>query len=651
MKTKKSWKKVLAGTIALAVVSGTIPIIENFIPGSIVNILHADTTIPEDRSSAGGDEVYFVGFSFVSEGSSDNFELADAEYGGGSLFDKNESNKACIGFETDYFVEFSYDTPIVPTKYFFRTGGDTGNFPARNPSAWVLYGENSSGQWVVIDSKNGQSYTTDDNTAVEFQISNNTAYKNFKLEITDISSGYDDWPVGGMPTFQLSEVYMAGHIADSKTDLSAASVTVDKENETVTVKIDDVTVPATEYDVKYGETESTATTAFPDDEGDYFAFVTAKNTSENYKGSTKQAFSIDPVECNYTLVIPASLTVKNAGWNDLESDISVKGTLSKGKELLVSAESKNEWALKSGDNTVKYKLAATDQKEKSYDDATATTSFSFTRDELKGDGISYKAGIVVEDYSNKPAGIYEDIVTFTASIAATSEPVESSVPAIAAGVMWEKGKSLDFGNGAYLKATWGGNPVKMLTGEISLNFIDTGNGGHYYCGVQTFGDYNLSDDGHLNDANYGLEIKGSGTEADPYYGVPVHTPINNGANSGTSNSAVTATLADVFVSGSTTVINYHCYWGDKSFSIINNGGTYTISSSNDFPAIKSAVQNGDILTITGGDSDDDSDDFNIVFDKSDSTYTISDPEWYFEVSAVNSVVVNGSDITDQITRK
>ena len=489
----------------------------------------------------------------------------------------------------------------------------------------------------------------------------------------------------------------------------------------------------------------------------------------------------DLSEATYTLVIPASLTVKNAGWNDLESDISAKGSISNGNELVVSAESQNEWTLKSGDNSVKYKLAANDQKEKSYDDATAKTLFSFSGDELKGDGISYKAGIVVEDYSNKPAGIYEDIVTFTASVAASSEqntvhsdavewdyavisPIDSNstftkdgvtltttsdsksggnfydfgnntfsssvgnftkiemlstyansfpgatvesgvsffstqdnrtvngyrvvwtgnsqevsfqadiyaveyikftfadssnentsstsaVPAIASGVMWKKGESLDFGDGAYLKSTWWDETVQRLTGEISLNFIDTGNGDHYYCGVQTFGDYNLSDDDHLSEATYGLEIRGSGTEADPYYGVPVHTPINNGANSGTTNSAVTATLADVFASGSTTVINYHCYWGDESFSVINNGGTYTISSSNDFPAIKSAVQNGDILTITGGDSDDDSDDFNIVFDKSDSTYTISDPEWYFEVSAVNSVVVNGSDITDQITRK
>ena len=373
--------------------------------------------------------------------------------------------------------------------------------------------------------------------------------------------------------------------------------------------------------------------------------------------------TINLSDATYTLVIPASLTVKNTGWNDLESDVSAKGSIPAGTELVVSADSRNEWELRSGENAVKYKLAAEDQKEKSYDDATALTSFSFSSNDLKDDGVIYKAGIVVEDYSNKPAGIYEDVVTFTASIAVSSEPentpaentghsdpvewdysvidpidenstftkdgvtltttsdsksggnfydygkntfsssvgnftriemlstyasgfpgatVESGVsfystqdeeevngyrvvwtgnsnevsfqadiyavenikftfadssdgntsssttsssPAILNGVMWKTGTSLDFGDGAYLKSTWWDETVQRLTGEISLNFIDTGNGEHYYCGVHIFGDYNLVDDGHMDEVSYGLEIRGSGTEDDPYYGVPVHTPI------------------------------------------------------------------------------------------------------------------------------
>lgn len=97
---------------------------------------------------------------------------------------------------------------------------------------------------------------------------------------------------------------------------------------------------------------------------------------------------------DYTFSIPSSLTVQNAGENAAGS-ISVTA-LTANKKLTVTAASANSWALKSGDNSVGYAMSNTSWE------FTATGSEAFS--------------ITVEDYSTKPAGTYQDTVTFTASV-------------------------------------------------------------------------------------------------------------------------------------------------------------------------------------------------------------------------------------------
>ena len=116
---------------------------------------------------------------------------------------------------------------------------------------------------------------------------------------------------------------------------------------------------------------------------------------------------------SYTLTIPSALTVANSGWNATDG-ISATGTLASGKKLAVTASSANSWALKSGDNSVGYKLATASTATE------ATTSWTF--DSLSSTATKKDMGIIVDDYSSKPAGTYQDTVTFTAK-------VESAVPA------------------------------------------------------------------------------------------------------------------------------------------------------------------------------------------------------------------------------
>ena len=133
------------------------------------------------------------------------------------------------------------------------------------------------------------------------------------------------------------------------------------------------------------------------------------------QGMTMTALAAEG-DTSYTLTIPSTLTVANAGWNATDG-ISATGTLASGKKLTVTASSANSWALKSGDNSVGYKLATAST------DTEATTSWEFT--ELSSTATNKAMGIIVENYDDKPAGTYQDTVTFTAKVENAGIPVSS----------------------------------------------------------------------------------------------------------------------------------------------------------------------------------------------------------------------------------
>ena len=128
-------------------------------------------------------------------------------------------------------------------------------------------------------------------------------------------------------------------------------------------------------------------------------------------------------DTSYTLTIPSSLAVSGSGWNATDG-ISATGTLASDKKLTVTASSDGEFALvNQSDNTQKvgYKLATAST------DTEATTSWTF--DSLSDTATNKAMGIIVEDYSNKPAGTYTDTVTFTASVGVAKSAAET--PSIA----------------------------------------------------------------------------------------------------------------------------------------------------------------------------------------------------------------------------
>ncbi|MBQ7593183.1 MAG: Ig domain-containing protein [Synergistaceae bacterium] len=156
--------------------------------------------------------------------------------------------------------------------------------------------------------------------------------------------------------------------------------------------------------------------------------VTVSSTSE--VGVAFNAVTIYYATANdYTITIPDTLEVKNSGWNELEGGITASGTLESGKKLVITASSDFDFNfVMSGDNTAKvpYVFTSKDSGDgKSYSDVKDGGITSWTFDTLSEDAQTQSAGIVIDDYSDKPNGYYSDTVTFTANL-------ENAGPAVVA---------------------------------------------------------------------------------------------------------------------------------------------------------------------------------------------------------------------------
>lgn len=111
----------------------------------------------------------------------------------------------------------------------------------------------------------------------------------------------------------------------------------------------------------------------------------------------------------YTMTVPADTAIRSAGWNSF-GNITITGTVDTGKKVTVTAETTNNFALKSGDNSVSYtmKTASTDEEAK--------TSFEFDAASINAGSASQAIGVDVENFSGKAAGTYMDTITFTGTM-------------------------------------------------------------------------------------------------------------------------------------------------------------------------------------------------------------------------------------------
>ena len=107
------------------------------------------------------------------------------------------------------------------------------------------------------------------------------------------------------------------------------------------------------------------------------------------------------------------------------------------------------------------------------------------------------------------------------------------------------------------------------------------------------------------------------------------------------------TLVDAFVNGS--VINLNVNYGrtgSHEVTLTNSNGGYTIQS--ELASVKSAVQSGDTLVVTFGQANSSRNDATITFNKASNTYVVTNPKQATYAVTLNSISVNGVDITNQL---
>lgn len=125
---------------------------------------------------------------------------------------------------------------------------------------------------------------------------------------------------------------------------------------------------------------------------------------------------------DYTITIPATLSVESAGWNatdGITAKVKSGDTFDSSKKLTVTAASKHGWKLAADGvtDTVGYNLAAFGDGNSEYDSTAETASWEFSAGELNAEsGTNKGMGIIVDNYDEKPAGNYSDTVTFTAKV-------------------------------------------------------------------------------------------------------------------------------------------------------------------------------------------------------------------------------------------
>jgi hypothetical protein len=97
----------------------------------------------------------------------------------------NDINTKLLAFEPSVRVIFEQSIPTVVTKYSITSANDA---PDRDPLRWTLEGSNDGVNWILLDQRDNIDFPLRFQT-LTFEIENSTAYKYYKLDMTNNSGG------------------------------------------------------------------------------------------------------------------------------------------------------------------------------------------------------------------------------------------------------------------------------------------------------------------------------------------------------------------------------------------------------------------------------------------------------------------------------
>ena len=184
----------------------------------ILSILALLLTAATQAFSADDKHVYTSYTATSGNGSSNDGQYYD------KLVDNDKSTKWCVlNMQSNTFIEFQSEEPIIPVGYIMTTGNDTESSPERNPKNWkILAKKQQSDEWTTLaDVTNNDEMPAANTTDKEFSITDNIgAYQYFRLEVSAAKSG---------DTFQLAEF----QFVVKTTDIHAITFTA---NDTTIIK-------------------------------------------------------------------------------------------------------------------------------------------------------------------------------------------------------------------------------------------------------------------------------------------------------------------------------------------------------------------------------------------------------------------------------
>ncbi|MBQ4837754.1 basic secretory protein-like protein [Pseudoalteromonas luteoviolacea] len=113
-----------------------------------------------------------------------------------SAFDGDRSNKY-VALTKQGWLQFNTTQPRTLKAYSITSGNDA---PERDPAQWTVSGSNDGVQWHTLDSRQSQQFESRNQTKT-FRIENDTAYSQFRIELTHTATD-----ANGNDLLQLSEI-------------------------------------------------------------------------------------------------------------------------------------------------------------------------------------------------------------------------------------------------------------------------------------------------------------------------------------------------------------------------------------------------------------------------------------------------------------
>ncbi|MBO7068526.1 MAG: carbohydrate-binding protein [Bacteroidaceae bacterium] len=119
------------------------------------------------------------------------------------ISDHNRGTRYRTGFTEPVSITCSYDGPVQINCYTVTSAKDT---PANDPKDWVLEGSNDGTEWIIVDSRVGETFSNRYTTQV-YMLPELAGYSKYRLTVSAVNGG-TQVHIGELQFLNLEEWYL-----------------------------------------------------------------------------------------------------------------------------------------------------------------------------------------------------------------------------------------------------------------------------------------------------------------------------------------------------------------------------------------------------------------------------------------------------------